>query len=111
MTPTEKIAELTASLRAERPPQRRLSEAAKARCRSLGHSTDRPGDRLHRYFNGSPQDGDISFTLGVLGAIKAHKGDVPAIADGLEVGERTFRRWMAKYPQIRAAVEAALPQE
>lgn len=111
MTPTERIAELTASLQAERPPKRSLSEAAKARCRALGHSSNRPGDRLHRALNGGQAPDDQGYLVLVRTAILTHRGNPRAIAAALEVGERTFRRWMAKYPQIREAVEAAKPQE
>lgn len=81
------------------------------RLRAQGHATDRPGDRLHRYFAGEAQDGDVAFHQGLLNAIDRHKGDVPAVAGALDIGERTLRRWMSAYPQIGKAIRVAALKE
>lgn len=109
---TSRLDELTKSIRADRA--KRSSAGARkraARLRAQGHATDRPGDRLHRALAGAPGDireGDAELLAKVLTTIKAEKGDVPAIAAELGVGERTFRRWMGTYRVIGSAANVAL---
>lgn len=92
-----------------RTEERRNAQAD--RLRAQGHATDRPGDRLHRYFAGKAQDGDIAYHQGLLGAIEAHHGDVLAIAGGIGIGERTLRRWMKVFPCIRQTIKVAALKE
>lgn len=94
-----------------RPEQRRNVQAD--RLRAQGHATDRPGDRLHRYFAASLDStaSDVEFAQSVLRAIEVHHGDVPAIAGNLGIGERTLRRWMGAYPAIGKAIRVAALKE
>jgi hypothetical protein len=79
--------------------RRHLSEAAKRRCRSLGHATSRMGDRLY--------NGDEAVWRAVLEAVEATGGDIPATAARLDVGVRSVYRWVAAHSTLRAAVGVA----
>jgi hypothetical protein len=106
-----RLDELTQSIRADRTKRSSAGGGKRAaRLRAQGHATGRPGDRLHRALVGPAGDirpGDAEQLEELLSAIKAHKGDVPAIAAELGVGERTLRRWMGAFTVIRTAVEIA----
>ncbi len=112
---SRRIDELTLSLRAERarPAYRAAAERREEqaeRLRSQGNAGNRPGDRLHRALTGDACDlrpGDAEYLTEALDTIKAHKGDVLAIAGELDVSERTLRRWMGLYRVIGSAVRIA----
>ncbi len=45
----------------------------------------------------------------VIAQINRSGGCVAAAARALAVGEETFRDWISRYPELRAAVDAARP--